>query len=144
MTTLYIKTHNTTGLKYFGQTSTTGKEFEQYSGSGTYWLNHIKKHGYNVTTEIYVQFEDDDPELIQMALKFSSENDIVESMEWANLKFEDGRDGGFICGKFSPEAIRKISESKMGKPRSKETREKISMGHSAKILSEIHKHRISE
>jgi hypothetical protein len=96
MTTLYIKTHNVTGLKYFGKT--IQKDFHTYRGSGTYWVKHINKHGYNVTTEMYAQFDEQDfieRNLLKgCALMFSSENNIVESKEWANLKPEDGLDGG--------------------------------------------------
>lgn len=49
---LYVKTHNITKLKYFGKTK---KDPYIYKGSGKYWLNHIKKHGYDVTTEIIYQ-----------------------------------------------------------------------------------------
>ena len=50
---LYIKTHNKTGLKYLGKT--TKKDQHKYKGSGKYWLKHIRKHGYDVTTEIIFQ-----------------------------------------------------------------------------------------
>ena len=45
ITHLYIKTHNITGLKYFGKT--IGNPYS-YKGSGTYWNNHLKKHGNNI------------------------------------------------------------------------------------------------
>ena len=47
---LYKKTHNITGLKYLGKTKS--KDPYKYKGSGTMWSSHIKKYGYNVTTEI--------------------------------------------------------------------------------------------
>ena len=47
---LYVKTHNITGLKYLGKT--INPDPHSYKGSGTIWLRHIKKHGYDVTTEI--------------------------------------------------------------------------------------------
>lgn len=90
--TLYIKTHNKTGLKYFGKTC--GKNSNLYRGSGKHWVRHIKKHGYDVTTEVVGVFED----LIWcslFALEFSHVNDIVKSKNWANLKPENGLDGGF-------------------------------------------------
>jgi hypothetical protein len=90
--TLYIKTHNKTGLKYFGKTSC--KNPYLYKGSGKYWIRHIKTHGYDVTTEVVGIFED----LLWcslFALEFSHIHDIVKSKEWANLKPEDGLDGGF-------------------------------------------------
>jgi len=88
---LYIKTHNKTGLKYFGKT--TSKDPYKYQGSGKWWKRHIEKHGYDVTTEIVGVFTDEE-ECRQKALEFSLENDIVSSNEWANLKLET-LDGGF-------------------------------------------------
>ena len=54
-TYLYIKTHKTTGLKYFGKTASSK---DSYSGSGKYWLRHLAKHGDNIDTEIIGYFED--------------------------------------------------------------------------------------
>ena len=53
--TLYIVTHNTTGLKYFGKTTryfTQEDLQENYHGSGSYWKNHLKKHKDDVTIVI--------------------------------------------------------------------------------------------
>jgi len=91
-TYLYVKTHTVTGLKYFGKT--TSKNPYKYRGSGLHWKRHIKKHGNHVQTEILGLFTD------QIwcnfyALEFSHQEKIVESKEWANLKEEDGIDGGF-------------------------------------------------
>ena len=83
MTYLYIKIHNKTGLKYFGQTK---HDPYRYSGSGKYWKLHLKKHGNDVTTYILSY----DGDVTEAALKFSKENNIVESKEWANLREEDG------------------------------------------------------
>ena len=54
-TYLYIKTHNKTGLRYFGKT--TNNPF-QYKGSGKHWLAHIKKHGNDISTEILGYYTD--------------------------------------------------------------------------------------
>ena len=90
---LYIKTHNKTELKYFGKTK--NEDYHMYTGSGTYWRNHIKKHGYDVTTQLYGAFADDDKDnCLTAALEFSAANKIVESDEWANLKVES-LDGGW-------------------------------------------------
>jgi len=101
MTTLYIKTHNVTGLKYFGKT--TQEDYHKYKGSGTHWKSHIAVHGYDVTTEFCAQFDETDPNqralLVEYALEFSEENNIVKSKEWANLIPENGIDGGGIKGK---------------------------------------------
>jgi hypothetical protein len=87
---LYVKQHKVTGLKYFGTTSK--KDPYLYVGSGTHWRRHLKKHGFNIETTNVWKFEDAD-ECEKFALRFSEENKIVESTEWANLRPENGRDG---------------------------------------------------
>jgi hypothetical protein len=86
-TFLYVKTHLDTGLKYFGKT--TLSDPHKYKGSGKKWLNHLRKHGYNVYTKI-VGYYTDKEECRMVALNFSAENNIVESKEWANLTIENG------------------------------------------------------
>ena len=88
-TYLYIKTHNKTGLKYFGKTT---KDPYSFSGSGTVWTNHLKKHGTDVTTEVFGYFLEKS-ECMKAAIEFSVQNSIVESNEWANLRLET-LDGG--------------------------------------------------
>lgn len=111
ITTLYVKTHTVTGLKYFGKT--TYKDVVAYTGSGKYWNRHIKKHGYLVSTEIIGVF--DDPIWIQLyALEFSALNDIVNSALWANCKNENGLDGGWSHIN-DDETFRKAKNSKAGK-----------------------------
>lgn len=105
MTTLYIKTHES-GLKYFGKT--TQEDIHKYQGSGKYWKRHIKKYGYKVQTEILGIFENNSRELLEAALKFSKDNDIVTSKEWANLKEETGSNGG-IGYKHTDETKNKVS-----------------------------------
>lgn len=108
---LYIKTHNATGLKYFGKTNRIDPE--NYIGSGKYWKRHIKKHGYDVTTEIYGIFDNLDS-CQQAALDFSIKNNIVESTQWANLQNENGLDGapvGHKGHKFTSAQIEKMSKS---------------------------------
>ena len=77
-TTLYIKTHNVTGLKYFGKT--TGNPHE-YRGSGIYWTAHLRKHGYDVTTEVLGYYTDKD-ECTNAANLFSIENNIVKDISY--------------------------------------------------------------
>jgi hypothetical protein len=95
-TYMYIKTHNVTGLKYFGKTT---NDPHTYRGSGTYWIAHIKKHGYDCTTEILGFFTEKD-ECVNAATTFSQENNIVIAVDsnkkklWANLIEENGLDGG--------------------------------------------------
>ncbi len=84
MIILYIKTHNVTKLKYFGKTT---QDPFNYNGSGGYWLKHLNKHGFDITTEIYGSYTNVD-DAKDAAIKFSIENDIVNSTEWANLIIE--------------------------------------------------------
>lgn len=147
-TYLYIKTHNITGLKYFGKTT---QDPFSYRGSGKYWLRHISYYGNNVTTEIIGYFTNKD-ECKTAALNFSLENNIVDSHEWANLIEENGLDGGATTwGPRSEETKQKISEAQKGKIVSEETKEKIrqkrknqDMSHMKKPKSEEMKNKISK
>jgi hypothetical protein len=89
-TTLYVKQHNKTGLKYFGKT--IQRDPEKYKGSGLYWEEHLKIHGNDIST-VWTKTFDDKQQLTEFAIKFSEENNIVNSDEWANLKPENGLDG---------------------------------------------------
>jgi len=91
-TYLYIKRHSVTGLKYFGKT--TRKNVKSYKGSGKYWKRHIKYHGLKFVETLWFQLFDNENELTEFALKFSKENNIIESEYWANLINEDGKKGG--------------------------------------------------
>lgn len=86
---LYIKTHNKTGLKYLGKTV---QDPFIYKGSGKRWINHIKKHGNDVTTEIIGTYETID-DFRSDSIIISEKYNIVNSDEWANLRLETG-DGG--------------------------------------------------
>jgi hypothetical protein len=88
---LYVKTHNKTGLKYLGQTSSSNPY--TYRGSGTRWLNHLKKHGNDVSTKILIESEDKSI-IKENGIEYSKYYNVVESQDWANLKLEEG-DGGF-------------------------------------------------
>jgi len=148
MTTLYIKTHNTTGLKYFGKT--TQKDPYKYKGSGTYWTRHLKVYGNDVSTEIYAQIDEQlDLKLLETtALKFSKDNDIINSTEWANLMLENGFDGS-VAGELHPNyGIKRSDETKekMGNAasnrefgKSQEQKEEISQK-----MSQAHKNRSEE
>lgn len=112
-TYLYVKTHNVTGLKYFGKT--IKKDVHKYKGSGVRWLNHIRVHGYDVTTEILGYFENSN-ECNMFALEFSKVNDIVRSNCWANLVEEVGTDGsgkGMIVTDNFREKMRLINKERI-------------------------------
>lgn len=105
---LYVKTHNETGLKYFGYTESENPH--EYRGSGKKWKRHIKKYGYDVTTKIIFSSEDRDITK-QKALFYSEFFDIVISNEWANLTIEQ-LEGGFTHINNSEEIRKKATEKK--------------------------------
>ena len=98
-TVLYIKQHSVTKLKYFGKTT---RDPLKYNGSGIYWTRHIKKHGKEYVTNLWVSepYTDSDA-IVEFALAFSLENDIVASSAWANQIPENGLDGA-VAGTPSP------------------------------------------
>ena len=111
----------------------------RYKGSGTRWTNHLKVHGRNVTVGVLGLYTDKE-HCFKEAMKFSKENNIVESDEWANLVDETGMMGVSLKGeknpfygkKHSPETIERIRQKNTGKSfnkgayRSPEQRAKIS------------------
>jgi len=141
-TTLYIATHKTTKLKYFGKTSryfTVEDLQKNYHGSGVYWNKHLKKHGNNVSMEIIGIYNSD--EVLDIALKFSDDNDIVNSYEWANLVPENGLDGGSIGSTHTKETIEKLRKIKLNT--SDETKSKISNTLTGKKASDETKAKMS-
>ena len=156
--TLYIATHNITGKKYFGKTIrwfTKEDLHKNYRGSGVYWSKHKKKYGEkDVTMEIYricSLNESDEDYVVPIALKFSYENNIVKSEDWANGKLEDGLDGGSIKGELHPCYGTNISQhhkdiistTHTGKIVSEETREKLAECKRGKPISDATKEKIA-
>lgn len=90
-TALLVMTHNVTGLKYFCKTSKL-KNMHWYKGSGVYWKKHMRVHGRNITAGVLGVYFDKD-RCVAAALKFSEENNIVASDEWANFIPENGLSG---------------------------------------------------
>ena len=147
---LYVKQHSKTGLKYFGMTR---KNPFTYLGSGKYWLRHLKKHGAEVDTLNVWEFNNQE-ECTSFAVKFSSENNISESNEWANLQPENGIDGNPIGNIITEETKAKMRAAKLGeanhfygKKHSQETREhlsKVRKGRHGKPHTEASKAKIGE
>lgn len=149
---LYVKTHQITGLKYLGKTNK--KDPHHYPGSGKYWVNHLKKYGKNYTTEILKECSSNE-EVKFWGMYYSNLWNVVNDIGWANLKPESG-DGGCLvpwnkglkgpeCSIWTEEAKQKrkntmsskspeellkirqkISQSLKGKPKSEETKIKMS------------------
>lgn len=90
-TALYVKTHNKTGLKYFGKTTRLDC-IHSYKGSGIHWRRHLKVHGKDYTTELLGIWQNEE-RLVAFARKFSEENNIVKSQKWANMVLEEGLQG---------------------------------------------------
>jgi len=136
-TALLVISHNVTGLKYFCKTADLRNVYN-YKGSGLYWKKHLNKHGKDVTVGV-MGFYTDYQRCRDAALKFSQENDIVNSDAWANLVLENGTDGAlngsdnpFYGKKHTPEMTEHLRQQKIGKSvnkgayRSPENRAKIS------------------
>jgi len=113
-TYLYIKQHSITKKKYFGKTT---RDPYTYNGSGVYWTRHINKHGKEHIVTLWVSEPYTDTSVVEVALKFSSDNDIVNSKEWANQKPENGLDGGTPGTKHTEE-----TKANMRKPRSEKAK----------------------
>jgi hypothetical protein len=141
-TYLYIKQHSITGLKYFGKTI---KDPYTYNGSGKRWCNHIKVHGKEHIVTLWVSEPYTDTSIAEFALKFSAENDIVNSKKWANLIPENGLGGGapFKCRKHTDESKATMSEAKRGKSFSDEHKANISTSKKGNPLSKEHKAKLS-
>lgn len=120
---LYIKRIN--DLWYFGKSSKN--DLDSYPGSGKIWRDKMKKYGKDaIVTEWVSDWYYDEAEIREVALAFSIENDIIASPKWANLKLENGVDGGPFL--HTTESRKKISQSGLGQKRSALTRQKIAAG----------------
>lgn len=131
---LYVKTHNVTGLKYFGKT--TKPNPHSYGGSGVFWKKHLRGHGNDVTTEVVAEFDLDTQidELTEFALAFSVDHDIVGSDEWANLIYEDGLAGkpvGSPGHVFTDEERERLSSSQRRRWTRPGTKESMSAAQAA-------------
>lgn len=139
-TYLYIKQHSVTGLKYFGKT--TRKNPYDYKGSGKRWKSHIKKHGMEHVITLWVSDLYIDTSITEHALHFSKENKIDSSPTiWANLKPENGLDGGSIKG-FTKTDEQKLNQSirqtgRKLKPKTDEQKLKHSVSMIGKNIGKI-------
>jgi len=114
-TVLMVKKHNKTGLLYFHKTNRLDR-IDQYLGSGPYWVNHLSKHGKDVTT-LWTSQVFTDESIIEFALKFSNDHDIVNSNLWANKCLETGIGGGDLGPEVNTKRIETLNstEFKSGK-----------------------------
>lgn len=147
-TFLYIKKHSVTGKLYFGKT--TDKDPIKYPGSGTYWKNHIKKHGKHLVETIWFCLFYDRAECVKFSLNFSEQENIVLSDEWLNLIPENGLRGGGRPGKRGPlskeeilrrRELRRIRGTDIV---TEETRQKLSKAAKGKRTWIVGKHHTAE
>jgi len=134
-TRLYIKQCPYCGLKYFGKY--TGKNIEIYRGSGTKWSRHLSKHN---VEPVHLWNSDwyFDTSIKRFALKFSHMNKIVENNAWANLKIENGIDGGW-------DHVHNVEIQKIAQENSKKKMiEKYGVGNPSQLphVKEINKNKI--
>ena len=112
-TRLYIKSIERVDgsvIKYFGKS--TAEDIFSYTGSGKIWRDYIKKYGkHSIKTEWVSEWFYDKNILQEFALKFSSDNNIIESSLWANMKLENGLDGGLV----SEESKKILSKKQLGR-----------------------------
>jgi len=126
---LYVKIHNDTGMCYLGKTQ---QNPFKYRGSGIKWRDHLKKHGYNISTIILYETENVN-HLKRAGIFFSHVFNVVESDQWANLMLEEGQGGTTTKGMIHSKESRKKMSKRMaghknpryGIPVSAETRAKI-------------------
>lgn len=115
---LYVKTHRKTGLKYLGKTT---QDPYAYQGSGIRWIKHIKKHGYDVDTEVLLETNNNN-DIRQWGEHYSVLWNVVESDKWANLKPESGDGGDTSMTDAYIEGMKtRVVPSRKGIPRTKET-----------------------
>lgn len=125
---LYIKQHSITGLKYFGKTISNNPF--KYPGSGVHWNRHINKHGKEYIKTLEIFGFDNQESATNFALKFSADNNIVESLEWANKVPENALHGQAKGFKHTQESKLKMAESSKNVNFSEEHRRKISIANS--------------
>lgn len=86
---LYHIKHNVTGKSYLGQTTRTGKAWDNYFGSSKPFKKHMEQHGKDVTKEIL--FESSDPkEFADMCVQISHGLDVVNNPNYFNQVHEYG------------------------------------------------------
>ena len=140
---LYEKQHKITGLKYFGKTI---KDPYKYFGSGKYWMKHIKKYGSEHIATLNVWTFEDQEECTAFALKFSLDNNIVESNDWANLKAEDALTGGGNFSESSKRLVGKASKEIWASYSKEERERRIQKSRKPRTVprSDVHRKKLSD
>ncbi len=87
---LYLRKHNVTGMKYLGYAN--DHERRVYRGEGIRWTQHLDEFGYDYSTEIL--YDGEDQELLSNhAIAYSLVHKIWDNPEYANQMMENGKPG---------------------------------------------------
>ena len=119
---LYHIRHNVTGKSYLGQTTRTGKAWDNYFGSSIPFNKHMEEHGRDVTKEILFE-SSNRTEFQDWCKKISHGLDVVDSPIYLNRVHEYGgnlggsanpnhKDGTWINRKADPVNHAKILKEK--------------------------------
>ena len=88
----------------------------KYTGSGKYWLKHLKIHGRKYVETLWFCLFYDKEELTAFSLMCSEQWNVVEGRDesgkkiWANEKPENGIDGTVKGTKFGPQSTEHIAK----------------------------------
>lgn len=85
---LLLKQHEKTGLKYLCYHFGTKENCYTYTGSGKYWLDHIRKHGKKYIKTNILEVKETREDLVEHGIRFSNLFNVVNSTEFANLTIE--------------------------------------------------------
>lgn len=96
---LCVKVHKTTDLHYLCQTSK--KNPHKYTGSGLYWVRHLKKYGTDITSVIIKECSSKE-ELSEWGTYYSRLWGVAENPQWANMIEESGSGGRTLVGDKHP------------------------------------------
>lgn len=134
-TRLYIKQCPHCGLKYFGKS--IRQDIEEYPGSGSRWAMHLAKHKVKAV-HLWNSNWYHDTSISRFALKFSRLNKIVENTNWANLREEDGLEGGWGHVHNNTETLNIAQEKSRLAMKTPEVRKKIQDKHLKSVKEGTH------
>lgn len=142
MYVVYCHTNKQNGKKYIGITSqkpeARWKNGEGYANNEHFYKS-IRKYGWhNFSHEIlYTDLCENEAE--KMEVKLIAEYESYKPSKGYNIQL-----GGNVGNKFTEESKRKISDALRGKPKTKETREKLSMASTGRRIPTEQRLRHSE
>lgn len=143
---IYVTTNMINDKKYIGQ-KIFNKIWNNYLGSGVYFLKAIKKYGRENFNREIIAIAYSKEELDNLEIEFIRNHNAVESDDYYNLVSGGGTTTGL---RMSEEARKKISERTKGENHplygthcSEETKKKISEANKGRLVSEETRMKIS-